>query len=200
MTAHEEHGSEHGHHRGDGRDRELPCERADLTLPRQPLALEGVLGGDRLGHLEPSHRDRTLEIFRGRGARDVFHGDGLGRLVGGGADHAGHAAQPLLQRGDAGRVVELVDGERDARLATVVARAPDGLDQVGDVRPGVVVVHGRFAGGVIHGRARDAVRAAERFLHGRGARRAAHAFDGEEDAGVTHGARGVRWRADAPPL
>src|SRR2546430_13010993 len=46
-------------------------------------------------------------------------------LVGGGADHAGHASQRLLQRGDAGREVELVDRERDARLAAVEARSEE---------------------------------------------------------------------------
>ena len=197
VTGHEEHGSEHGHHGGEGRDRELPRERADLAPPCQPLALQGVFRRDRLGDLEPGRRDRALEVLRGRGAEHVVHGDGLGRLVGGRADHARHSAQRLLQGSDAGRVVELLHGERDARLAAIVAGGAHGLDQLGDVRPAVVVVHGRFAGGVVHGRARDARHAAQRLLHGGGARGAAHAFDREQDAGLTHAADGARRRGGA---
>src|SRR5213592_4310612 len=80
----------------------------------------------------------------------------------------------------------------------------DGLDQLGDVRLRVVVVHGRLAGGVVHGRGHDARGAPQRLLHRRGAGGAAHAFDREDDTRLTHGtcaarrtAAGRRWRA--PP-
>src|SRR2546427_7082732 len=102
------------------------------------------------------------------------------------------------------RVVELLDGEVHAGSTAVVARGPDRLDQLGDVRLGVVIVDGALAGSVIDRGRADAGGIAERRLHRGGAGGAAHPFDGQDDASLTHGARAAKARAadrrgTAPP-
>ncbi len=188
IVRHQEHRAEHTHDRHGRRQREFPRERADLALARQSLPLEGILGRNRRRDPETRLLHGLLERLRGGGAGDIVHRDGLGRLVGGGADNARHAPQRLLQRRDARRVVQLLDGERHSGPAAVVARRAHGLDQLGDVRLRFVIVHGGFAGGVIDGGARDAAGLPERLLDGGGARGAAHPLDGQDDAGLTHGA------------
>ena len=204
-VGHEEHRAPH---RDDGRDAgqgELPGERPDFPRARQALPLERILGRDRGRDLEACLRHRALQLLAHRHARHVVHGDRLGRLVSGGANHAVDARQRLLERQHARRVVELLHREGDAGLAAVVARRADGLDQLRDMGLAIVVVDGRLPGGEVDRRAHDAVRARERLLHRGGAGRAAHALDGKDDPRLTHGtcaatrpACGRPWRARPP--
>ena len=204
VVGQQQHRAQHGDQRHDDREAEFPGERANLTRSHEPFALERILGRDWLGDLEPGSFDGALQRFGGRRARDVVDRGGLGRLIGDGADHAGHGAQRVLERCHTGCVVQLLDCEHHARLAAVVAGGANRVDQLGNVRLRVVVIHRGLGGGIIDRRVDDAGGPPEGPLHGRGARRAAHPLDGQDDAGLTHGAcaarlRGAARRWPAPP-
>ena len=195
---HEQHRAGHGEHRDDGRNRELPGQLADLACPRDALALDRVLGGDRRRDAEAGGLDRALQRLGGGDARHVLHRDGLGGLIRRDLQHAGDAGQLLLQRRDAGRVMQVGDAEGDGRLAAVVPGGAHGLHELGDVGLRVVVIHGRAGGGVVDGGLCHAAHPLQCFLHRGGARGAAHPLDGEDDTGFSHGTCAVRRRPGGP--
>ena len=185
---HQQHRAEHRDDRHDGRQDELPGQRADFAAARNALALDRVLGGNGLRHLEPGRQDRLFQIGGGHDAGHVIDGRRFRRLVRDGANDTEHGRQRLLQWRHARRVMQIGEPERHARLAAVVAGGADGLDQFGDIRVAVVVFDGRLVGREVDSGGRHARRARERFLHRGGAARAGHPFDRQEDACFAHAA------------
>jgi len=181
LLRHQQHRAQHRDDGHRGGEREFPRQALDLALPRDPLALERVLGGNRLRHVKARPGDGLLQRFRRRRAGNVVHGDRFGRLVRRRAHHARHATERLLEGRDPGRIVQLLDAERDACLATVVAGRAHRLDQVGHAGLRVVIVDGRLRRRVVDRGHGDPGGAGQSLLHRGGTGRAAHSLDRQHD-------------------